>query len=77
MDHLRSETVGARIDSTWLYCVRHVLLYCYETWELAVVDEVRLRGEEPRMIRTMCGVRLVERLSTNVLRDRVGVVCEN
>ena len=69
--------MGARIDSAWLYCVRHVLLYCYETWELAVVDEVRLRGEEPRMIRTMCGVRLVERLSTNVLRDRVSVVCEN
>ena len=69
--------MSARIDSAWLYCVRHVLLCCYETWELAVVDEVRLRGEEPRMIRTMCGVRLVERLSTNVLRDRVGVVCEN
>ena len=77
MDHLRSETVSARIDSAWLYCVRHVLLYCYETWELAVVDEVRLHGEEARMIRTLCGVRLVERLSTNVLRDRVGVVCEN
>ena len=29
---------------------------------------------ERRMIRMMCGVRLVDRVSTEVLRDRVGVV---
>ena len=54
-------------------CVRPVLLYC-ETWELTVAGEVWLRGVEPRMIRMMCGVRLVDRVSTDVLRDRVGVV---
>ena len=55
-------------------CVRPVLLYCCETWELTVADETRLRGVERRMIRMMCGVRLVDRVSTDVLRYRVGVV---
>ena len=54
-------------------CVRPVLLYCCEMWELTVVDEMRLYGVEHRMIR-MCGVRLVDRVSTDVLQDRVGVV---
>ena len=54
-------------------CVRPVLLYCCETWELTVANEARLRGVDCRMIRMMCGVRLVDRVSTDVLRDRVGV----
>ena len=54
-------------------CVRPVLLYCCETWELTFADEMRLRGVECRMIRMMCGVKLVHRVTTDVLRDRVGV----
>ena len=27
-------------------CVRPILLYCCETWELTVADEARLRGVE-------------------------------
>ena len=55
-------------------CVRLVLLYCCETWELIVTGETRLHGVGGRMIRMMCGVRLVDRVSTDVLRDRVGVI---
>ena len=55
-------------------CIRPVLLYCCETWELNVADEARLRGVKRRMIKMMCGVRLVDRVSTDLLRDRVGVV---
>ena len=55
-------------------CVRPVLLYCCETWELTVADEMRLCGVERRTIRMMCGVRLVDRVSTDFLRDKVGVV---
>ena len=55
-------------------CVRPVLLYCCETWELTVVDEMRLCGVEHRMIKMMCGMRLVDRVPTDVLRDKVGVV---
>ena len=55
-------------------CVRPVLLYCCETWELTVADKMRLRGVERCMIRMMCSVRLVDSMLTDVLRDRVGVV---
>ena len=55
-------------------CVRPVLLYCCETWELTVANEMRLRWVELRMIRMMCRVRLVDRVSTDVLRGKVGVV---
>ena len=55
-------------------CARPVLLYCCETWELAVADEARLCGVEHRLIRMIYRVRLVDRVSTEVLCDRVGVV---
>ena len=55
-------------------CVRPVLLHCCETWELSVADEARLRGVERHMIRMMCGVKLVDMVSTDFLRDKVGVV---
>ena len=51
-------------------CVRPVFLCCSEMF----ADEARLHGVKHRMIRMMCGVRLVDRMSTVVLRDRVGVV---
>ena len=53
-------------------CVRPVLLYCCGTWELTVADGARLHGVEHRIIMMMCGVRLVDRVSTDVLQDRVG-----
>ena len=55
------------------FCVRPVLLYCCKTWELTVADEGRAREVECRMISMICGVRLVDRVSTDVLRDRLGV----
>ena len=54
-------------------CIRPALLYCCETLEPAVADEARLHGVEHRMVRMMCRVRLVDRVSTDVLRDRVAV----
>ena len=51
-----------------------VFFYCCETWELTAAHEARLRGEQRRIIRIMCGVGLVDRVSNDVLRDRVGVV---
>ena len=60
--------------SIYQCCVRPVFLYCCEMWDLTVVGEARLCGLEHHMIRMMCGVKLVDRVSTGVLRDRVGVV---
>ena len=59
---------------TYQCCVRPVLLYCCETWELTVANEARLCEVECRVIRMMCGVRIVVRVSTDVLHDKVGVV---
>ena len=44
-------------------CIRPVLLYCCESWELTVADEARLREVERLLIRMMCRVRLTDRLS--------------
>ena len=55
-------------------CVRPVFFFCCETWKLTVADETSLRGTECRMIRMMCEVRLVKRVSADVLRDKLGVV---
>ena len=49
-------------------------VYCCETWELTIADEVRLHAMEHRMIRIICGVRLVDRMSTDILWNKVGVV---
>ena len=54
-------------------CVRPALLYCCETWELTYANEARLCEMEHQMIRVICGVRLVDRFSTDVFWDRVGV----
>lgn len=61
-----------------VYCIMcygiPVLLYCSQTWELTVADELRLRGVERRTIRAMCGVRLVDKVSSYVHRERLGYV---
>ena len=54
-------------------CVRPVLLYCCETWELTFADEARLHRVECHMTRMICRVRLVGRVLTDTLCDRVGV----
>ena len=53
--------------------VRLVLLHCSKTWELTVADELTLRKVQQRMIRTMCWVKLVDRISSDVLRERLCV----
>ena len=48
-------------------CVRPAFLYRCEMWDLTVVGEARLCGLEYHMIRMMYGVKLVDRVSTDVL----------
>ena len=43
-------------------------------WELTVVDKASLHEVECLMIRMMLGERLVDRVLTDVLHDRVGVI---
>ena len=51
----------------YLCCVRPAFLYRCEMWDLTVVGETRLCGLEHHMIRMMYGVKLVDRVSTDVL----------
>ena len=54
-------------------CVRPVLLYSCETWSLTTNLKLRLQSTERRMVRMMCGVRLVDRLPSEELRRRLGI----
>ena len=54
-------------------CVRHVLLYCSETWKLTFAELLRLRVER-LMITVMCGVILMNGTLSDTYRGRVGVV---
>ena len=53
-------------------CVRPVLLYSCETWNLTTNLKLRLQSTERRMVRMICGVRLVDRLPSEELR-RLGI----
>ena len=68
---------GLSLQQRWkIYqcCVRTVLLYCCETWELTIADKPRVAWVRAS-IGQMCGVRLVDRVSIDVLRYRMsGVV---
>ena len=60
-------------EKNYQYCAR-IFLCCCETLGLTVADEARLHGVERRIIRIMCRMRLVNRVSTDVFWDRVGIV---
>ena len=56
-----------------VYIVLNQFCCTVKTWELSVADKVRLHGVEHRMMK-ICRVRLVDKVLTDVLRDRVSVV---
>ena len=55
-------------------CVRSCMIYGSETWPLKVEQTAKLRNR-PRasMISLICGVKLNERISSQVLRERLGI----
>jgi hypothetical protein len=62
--------VKGRIYATY---VRSVMIYGSETWPVKENDVGRLVRTERAMVRRMCGVRLSQRISSEVLHKRVGV----
>ena len=54
-------------------CVRPVMVYAAETWVVRSVEEDILRRAERAMIRKICGVKLRDRLSSEVLMERLGL----
>jgi len=55
-------------------CVQCVMIYGSETWAMKVEDMQRLERAEKMMIRWMCGVTLKDGNSSEVLRDKLGIV---
>jgi hypothetical protein len=55
-------------------CVQSVLVYGSETWALKVSDTQQLERTERMMVRWMCGVSLKDRICSQKLLDRLGIV---
>ena len=54
-------------------CVRSAMLYGSETWCLRESEMAILRRTERAMVRSMCGVKLVDRKNTEELMEMLGL----
>ena len=50
------------------------MIYGSETWPMRAEHEAKLERAEMRMIRMMCGVSLRDKITSVMLRERIGVV---
>ena len=57
----------------YLGCVRPIIMYAAETWEMTNAMIERLRRVEMRMVRWMCGVTLLDRKPSEELKQRLGL----
>ena len=57
----------------YLGCVRPIIMYAAETWEMTNAMMERLRRVEMRMVRWMCGVTLLDRKPSEELKQRLGL----
>ena len=55
-------------------CIRSVIIYAGETWAVREEDLSKLERNDMMMIRWMCNVTLKERISSDELRARLGLV---
>src|SRR5206468_10546854 len=54
-------------------CVRSVVVYGSETWPMKVEDMHSLERAENMMVRWICGVTLKSKISSEELRERLGI----
>src|SRR5260221_12531686 len=54
-------------------CVRSCMIYGSETWPIRAEHEAKLERAEMRMIRMMCGGSLRDKITSVMLRERMGV----
>ena len=54
-------------------CVRSVMVYGSETWNVKGIEAGILQRTERVMVRRMCGVKLVDRLNMVGLMERLGL----
>ncbi len=53
--------------------VRSCLLYGSETWPIKAGDNLKLKRNDMKMIRWICGVNLSDRLASEELRKRLRI----
>ena len=63
------------VDERMVYrsCVRSAMLYGSETWYLRKSEMAILRRPERATVRSMCGVKLVDRHNTEELMEMLGL----
>ena len=54
-------------------CVRSVMVYGAETWNVKTTEGGILRRTERAMVRKMCGVKLADKKNTKELMERLGL----
>jgi len=54
-------------------CVRSSMLHESETWPVRKENEVALQRAEMRMVRWMCDIKVIDRVPSKELRDRLGI----
>ena len=54
-------------------CVRSVMVYGAETWNVKTTEEGILRRTERAMVRKMCGVKLADKKNTKELMERLSL----
>jgi hypothetical protein len=54
-------------------CIRSCMLYGSETWALNRENEIKLERNEMKMVRWMVGTKLIERVPSKELRQRLGL----
>jgi len=54
-------------------CVRSSMLRGRETWPVRKENMVALQRAEMRMVRWMCGIKLIDRFPSKELRERLGI----
>ena len=53
--------------------VRPALMYGSECWSITKAQEQKMKVAEMRMLRWMCGLKRLDRISNEVIRSKVGV----
>ena len=55
-------------------CIRKILLYGCETWPASSETTRRLTSADNGMVRWICGVRLEQRIRTQELHEKLGII---
>ena len=62
-----------RRERLYSSCVRSSMVHGSETWPVRKENEMALQLAEMRMVRWMCNVKVIDRVPSKELRERLGI----